>query len=269
MVQVILTMKHFLQFSLMLVLVALCSCNKAKNISVDNDKLVFAVNGGKQTIAVTADGNYDIKDCPEWLKVETEKETLVLTATANTSGAMRDCMIQLVGADEVSVAISVIQPDKCTYITVSPTEVTIPKEGGSTTVAIETDGGNLDVQVNNGITAVYNDGKLTVTSPANSGGTINGRITLTSDTVKTEVQVIVEGSICQRCGGTGKTKCFKCGGKGYTRDYWERKGFYCYYGCTNCGGSGEDGEGWFEYNGTGINKGTGKMTCPDCGGTGH
>ncbi len=52
-------MKHFLQFSLMLVLVALCSCNKAKNISVDNEKLVFAVNGGKQTIAVTADGNYD------------------------------------------------------------------------------------------------------------------------------------------------------------------------------------------------------------------
>lgn len=46
----------------------LCSCSKAKNIEVSEDYVTFAINGGEKTINVTADGKYNIEDCPEWVK---------------------------------------------------------------------------------------------------------------------------------------------------------------------------------------------------------
>ena len=77
-----------------------------------------------------------------------------------------------------------------------------------------------------------------------------------------------ENATCSRCGGSGKVKCSKCHGKGYTSKrtladdgYWTQ-----YYGCKNCGGSGhKSSEG---YAGEHMKKGSGKMTCPDCGGSG-
>lgn len=255
--------------ALALALLALCSCNKAKNISVDNDKMIFAVSGGEKTINVTADGSYDVQDCPDWLQANTQEGMLTLTATANTSGVTRDCVIHLVGADGLSVPIAVVQPDKCTHINVSPSEVTIPKEGGSVDVQIDTDGGNLNVEVSEGINAQYADGKLTVSAPANEGGTKRGTITLTCDAIKTVVNVTVEGSICPTCNGTGKVRCTKCGGKG-----WYQAGAYnpMYggpptYGCERCGGRG----GWDggNYGLDNLHVGSGKMKCPTCGGSGH
>ena len=269
---------HFNLFALAFALVMLCSCNKAKNISVDNDKLIFAVNGGDKAITVTADGSYDSADCPEWLKAKTNENVLTLTAEANTSGATRDCVIHLTGADGVSVPIAIAQPDKCTHITATPTEVTIPKEGGSATVAIDTDGGNVIAEAGEGFTAQYADGKRTVTAPANEGGTIKGTITLSCDAVKTEVPVTVEGSICKRCNGTGKVKCTKCGGRGAIPD--ENYGMAGERACKNCGGRGTRG-GMQQYDfdkgypvtiyapSSDWRKGSGKMNCPECGGAGH
>ncbi|MBR2146568.1 MAG: hypothetical protein IJ925_03950 [Muribaculaceae bacterium] len=77
-----------------------------------------------------------------------------------------------------------------------------------------------------------------------------------------------ENATCSRCGGSGKVACSKCHGKGYTskrtladEGYWTQ-----YYGCKKCGGSGhKSSEG---YAGEHMKKGSGKMTCPDCGGSG-
>ena len=243
-------------------LLALCSCNKAKNISVDSDKVIFTVAGGEKTVTVTADGNYDVQDCPEWLKAEKGENSLSLTTEANTTGATRDGVIHLVGADGVSVGIAVVQPDKCTHITASPAEVTIPKEGGSVDVAIETDGADLNVEVGEGIQANYTDGKLTLTAPANEGGTKQGTINLTCDEQRVVINYTIEGSICQRCGGKGTIACSKCGGKGYyTVSYG---GEPASYGCRSCGGSGSQENVWDD-----LVRGRGRMTCPDCGGAGH
>lgn len=254
--------------SLAFALVALCSCNKAKNISVDNDKVIFAVMGGEKTVTVTADGSYAVEDCPEWLKTDKGENTLTLSTEANTTGATRDCVIHLVGADGLSVPIAVIQPDKCTFINASPAELFFDKEGGSKDVAIETDGANLNVEVGDGISAQYADGKLSVSVPANEGGTKNGHISLTCDQVKTEINVTVEGSICQRCGGRGTIKCPSCHGKGGF-DGGTSDGSH--EGCSTCGG-----RGWyFPYDNTSCDldgygrPGRGYITCPDCGGAGH
>ena len=84
----------------------LCSCNKAKNIEVSEDNITFAINGGVKTIDVTADGSYDIQDCPEWVKAEADESTLKLTVGENTTGAVRECVIKLVGSDiEVPITI--------------------------------------------------------------------------------------------------------------------------------------------------------------------
>lgn len=102
-----------------------------------------------------------------------------------------------------------------------------------------------------------------VTAPANQGGTIDGSLAISCDTVNTIVKVTIEGSICPRCNGTGKVKCTKCGGKGwYDRFMMTSSG--AIYGCTNCGGYGEEAM----VDDPPIHKGSGRMTCPDCGGKG-
>ena len=108
--------------------------------------------------------------------------------------------------------------------------------------------------------AQYRNGKLTVKAPANNGGTTSGIITLTCDEQKAVINVTLKGSFCQTCGGKGTVKCTKCGGRGYWID---NNADGAYMGCTRCGGSGME---WSEIND--LIEGSGRMTCPTCGGRG-
>ncbi|MBR5086834.1 MAG: hypothetical protein IKX31_07495 [Muribaculaceae bacterium] len=90
---------------------------------------------------------------------------------------------------------------------------------------------------------------------------------MTVDAAKAEAPT--EPTTCSKCGGSGKVSCSKCGGKGYIHKRlrgddgdWSKD-----YGCSKCGGSGyRSSEG---YAGEHLRKGSGKMTCPECGGSGH
>ena len=252
-------------FILPVIALLLCSCNKASDITVDEDNVTFAINGGEKTIVVTADGSYDIEDCPEWVKTSVDESALTISVGENTTGAKRECVIRLVGKD-VEVPITIFQADKCTYIKTSETEVTIPKEGGEVTLDVETDGGNLAMNCPEGIEAKLTGGKLTITAPANQGGTIDGTVTLSCDNVNTEVKVTVEGNICPTCNGTGKVRCAGCGGRGYL----EYTGGWDRVGCKKCGGGGT---AMLSFSGHGlmgdVRNGSGKMNCPTCGGSGH
>ena len=263
--------------------VALCSCSKAKNIDVSEDKVVFSIAGGEKSIDVTADGSYDIEGCPEWVTAEVGESVLTISVSENGTGAVRDCVIKLVG-DNVSVPITITQADKCTHITVSETEVTIPKEGGRKELTIDTDGANIAVDNADFISPVQGEpclegriegDKLIITCPANDGGAKKGNLTLTCDDVTNTVVITIEGSICPTCNGTGKEKCTKCGGRGYFSDHGHHGGVD--RGCASCGGGGSKSydDGWADmsftpsYQNHGFRKGSGQMPCPDCGGTGH
>ncbi len=253
--------------------VMLCSCSKASEITVDQDYVMFAINGGEKTIEVTADGSYDIEDCPDWVRISDAKSTLTFIVDENTTGALRECVIRLVGKN-VEVPITIKQADKCTFINVSETVVTIPKDGGEVTLDVDTDGGKLAMNCPEGINAVLKGNKLTVSAPANLGGAIKGNLTISCENVSTTVQVTVEGSLCSTCNGTGMATCPSCGGKGFNTkviygEFGER--YEEYYGCTKCGGFGvqySDGliDGLTE---RGFRKGSGRISCPSCGGTGH
>ena len=240
--------------------VALCSCSKAKSIDVSEDKVVFSIVGGEKSIEVTADGNYDIEECPEWVAVEAGESELTIRVSENGTGAARDCVINLVG-DNVSVPITITQADKCTHITVSETEVTIPKEGGTKELSIDTDGAKLVMEASEGINAELKDGLLVINAPANEGVTQNGTVTLACDTATTMVKVIIEGSICGHCTGKGTIKCTRCGGSGY---YCQGDGAL---GCTKCGGYGDVSYVLNIPYGNGR-VGSGKIKCPECGGNG-
>ena len=68
---------------------------------------------------------------------------------------------------------------------------------------------------------------------------------------------------CSKCGGTGKVRCTQCHGKGLYEGIAYGDDDTYIAGCDKCGGGGSD-------YGTGVvRKGSGRMKCPACGGTGH
>lgn len=73
----------------------------------------------------------------------------------------------MAGKYEAKASITVKQADVCTRLIASTEKVTIPKEGGTETIDIDTDGGDVKVEATEGVTADYNNGKLTLTAPAN------------------------------------------------------------------------------------------------------
>lgn len=258
-------MKHIINLFLVAVCAAtlLCSCSKAKSIMVSTDRVAFAKTGGEKSITVTADGPYDIKDCPDWLKAEARESELVLTAEQNNTGAMRECAIKLVG-DNIEVPVFVSQADKCTFITPSELEITFPKEGGTKEITIDTDGASVAVDCSDfagSLEGKLEGNKLMVNCPANDGGSKNDAIKLSCDEITNVIMATIEGSICPRCKGTGKVTCSKCGGRGF---YF---GGDMPVGCGRCGGSGYISLP--NYPPMGGKKGSGKMACPDCGGAGH
>lgn len=269
-------MKHLFQwsFALILLTVVLGSCKKATFIYSSEQVVQFPKTGGEKQITVSSDGSWNIENCPEWLKVEVKDSILMLNIGLNESGAPREGTLELVGG-EAKASITVKQADVCTRLIASTEKVTFPKEGGTETIIIDTDGGDVKVEAKEGVTAEYNNGKLTLTTPANGGGTINGTVNLTCDEQATTINFTVEGSICPTCNGTGKVKCSKCGGKGsYYSDYVKAD-----FGCKNCGGRGSiehymgpdlawNGDDNFQIS-YGFRKGSGKMPCPTCGGLGH
>ena len=88
-----------------------------------------------------------------------------------------------------------------------------------------------------------------------------------------ELVIIHDEKVDRTCNGTGKVKCTKCGGEGWSIN---DSGFaYTICACTSCGGSGyhSDVDQNFQRvansSHPGYRRGSGQMTCPDCGGVGH
>ena len=262
--------KSYLLFIvLMLLTVVLGSCKKTTFINPSEQELQFPKTGGEEQITVSSDGSWNIENCPEWLKVEAKDSTLMLKIGLNDSGAPREGTLELVGG-EAKASITVKQADVCTRLIPSTEKVTFPKEGGTETINIDTDGGDVKAEATKGVSADYSNGQLTLTAPANEGGTIKGTVNLTCDEQAATINFTVEGSLCPTCKGTGKVRCSKCGGRGSYDEEFPMPPFGYTYGCTKCGGAG--GVAWAGQGAadrSSLRKGSGKMPCPTCGGSGH
>ena len=254
-------------------LLMLMACNGATFVNPEKASVDFTIDGGEENVTVTADGSWGVDVCPEWVKTDTHDGTLVIKTERNETGAVRSGDIVLKGKDNVQAIIKVTQYSKCTHITPASDKVEFEKEGGTQTINIDTDGA-IQVEAPEGFTASFAGGVLTVTAPANEESAKRGEIKLTSDNQSVTIFASQAGNVCPTCGGSGTVNCSKCGGKGYTvkREtgdsgwYDEVYHFNSYYGCKKCGGSGyKTDEGYANEH---MTKGSGKMTCPDCGGSG-
>ena len=253
-------MKKLLNYLSVVALLVLTACNGATVITPDKNAVDFTLEGGEENVNITADGSWNISECPEWVTAEVQDSVLTIKTAKNETGAVREGDIILSGKEGVNVKIKVTQAAKCTHITPTSDKVEFEKEGGTQTVNIDTDG-LPQVEAPEGFTATYAAGVLTINTPANEEGVKNGEIKLTCEDQSATIAVSQKGNICPKCNGTGKVRCTKCGGKGNIySEYW-----LCIYGCSKCGGKGKSDK-WGDYN---FRNGSGKMTCPACGGSGH
>ena len=269
-------MKKLFNYLSVVALLLLCACGGATYITPDNMSVNFPIEGGEENISVDADGSWEIASCPEWIKTEKLDDGLAIKVERNGTGKILEGDILLKGKEGVEVTISVTQATKCTHITASEESVELEKEGGTKTINIDTDG-LPQVEAPEGFTASYANGVLTVTAGANDGGKRSGDIKLTADEQSATIAVSQKGNICPRCNGTGKVKCSRCGGRGTIID--GGGGDSGWHACTNCGGKGHV-ERYTEYDdylgypvseiykSPGYREGSGKMTCPECGGSG-
>ena len=251
----------------LLMLAMLASCGGADNIQVSKDNLSFAREGGEENVNVSADGSWNVKECPDWVTAEIHDSLMVVKVQNNETGAPREGDIVLAGKDDVTATIHVKQATKCTHITPASDKVEFEKEGGTQTIAIDTDG-SPQVEAPEGFTATYDNGTLSVTAPANEAGSKRGEIKLTCEDQSATIYATQKGNVCQRCGGSGKITCPKCNGKGLVHVYVApemRDIVGSEQPCEKCGGNWDGttdaGSVW--------RKGSGHIKCPDCGGTGQ
>ena len=260
-------MKKLFYYLSVVALFVLTACNGATFITPDKDAVSFAIDGGEESVNISADGSWSVADCPDWAKTNVQGNVLVIRTERNETGSVREGDIVLSGKGDVKATIKVTQASKCTHITPASDKVEFEKEGGTQTVNIDTDG-LPHVEASDGFSATYAGGVLSITASANEAGAKRGEIKLTCEDKSVTIYASQKGNICPTCGGSGKIKCSKCGGHGFTSD-WHDDGLVEWggqYGCKKCGGGGamtSDGD-----DGS-FRKGSGSVTCPTCGGSGH
>ena len=248
-------------------LLVLTSCGGATVINPDKNAVDFTIEGGQEVVIVSADGSWEINECPDWVTYQAQDSVLAIRVERNETGETRRASLLLLGKDDVEAIIQVTQASKCTRINPETDKVEFEKEGGTQTVKIDTDG-SPQVEAPEGFTATFAGGVLTINAPANEGGGKNGEIKLTGDDQSATIAVTQKGKVCPRCNGTGKVKCSKCGGRGVVEGVDEYMGSWYKEGCRKCGGRGFYAL-WGPSDESDVHRGSGKMKCPQCGGSGQ
>lgn len=235
-------------FLLVLLSVVMVSCQKATFLNSKTQEIEFGTEGGKCVVDMESDAsNFSLEYAPEWAKVELVDASFLCTVPENDGVGMR-CDSIVISCGGMSITFPICQYKEATYLTANPNEVKFGVEGGTVEIAIDTDGANVEVEdLPTNMTSKYIKGTLSLTAPENQGKGYKRELTLKCNEQTAKLIVEQNGSICARCGGKGKVVCSNCHGSGSESDGW---------GCGYCGG-----HDW--------GPGTGRVTCPACGGKGY
>ncbi len=123
------------------VLLIAAGCSKTK-VSVTPTSCQFAADGGTSDVVVTANGDWSVNSCPDWITASvmsgSSDATLTLTALQNTSGSERSAEVVL-GTEDMSTTIEVSQ--SCygeDFLDVTPLSYTADIHGDTIDVTIHT-----------------------------------------------------------------------------------------------------------------------------------
>ncbi|MBR2146027.1 MAG: BACON domain-containing protein, partial [Muribaculaceae bacterium] len=133
-------MKKLQSYISVMALLVLTACGGATVINPDKNAVDFTIEGGENTVSVSADGSWKVAECPEWVTTDIQDSTLVIKTARNETGAVREGNIVLTGKENVQAVVKVTQASRCTHITPATDKVEFEKEGGTQTVNIDTDG---------------------------------------------------------------------------------------------------------------------------------
>lgn len=196
--------------------VALLSSCQPKEYNITSTDTKINLSDEQQTKKVIvngSDGNCEIRYYPDWIEPSMTDSTITINVTANTGVQNRsDSIVVTCGASHLTFFVT--QVHKATRLEVKGKhKVTFTKEGGAQDVELDTDG-LVKVEAFEGVSAVCENGKVTITAQPNKGvNPVDGIVKLTAGDLSGEIAVHINGAVCPTCNGTGKIKCRSCGGE--------------------------------------------------------
>lgn len=219
--------------------------NAATYLRVEPNQVVSSKCGGQIKIDIDYDGYvWKINHKPDWVHIAEFENSFEITLARNTTGQNLEGSVTIQSGKQLA-QLMVMQYGKATYLKASKTSLKYDKYGGTTTIEIDTDGG--DWEVANAPSYIdaekVDNATLKVKVPRNKETSRSGNIVLKEDGVSAIIS-FSQGGKCASCNGTGKQTCGVCWGTGSTSF-----GFYTSL-CSYCGGSGQ-------------------INCVACGGTGE
>ena len=106
-------------------------------ITIEPETLTFAVEGGTQEIAITANFEYEYSANADWLTIEKSEKGLKVTASNHTEVEERSAEITISNEKYgVSKVVNVMQRAFVPAITIEPETLTFAVEGGTQEVAV-------------------------------------------------------------------------------------------------------------------------------------
>lgn len=238
----------------------LASCNKATYLRADVETIEVESDGETNELVLHSDGtDFQLLSSPEWVMTMLKDSVLKYSVAENTAAANREGEI-VVTCGEQRLVLKVVQSLPATKLTVNPTSLAVPKEGGTLTVNVDTDASNPKVTAPEGFTATYADGKLTVVATPEAKK--EGTITLKAGKLEATITLSEKPDICPTCGGSGRVTCTGCKGEGVYGQTME-SGHCVIFPCNLCDGRSPSGESFGP-----APRMSGKMKCPTCGGRG-
>lgn len=115
-------------------LVLAVSCGKKHEISLSPTSFEFDPHGGELTVEITADGDWNVEKCPEWITATetsgSKNASIVLTAEQNLGGAVREGVFEVSTADksaQLQLSQGFVEED---YLRISPDSLVADYKGG-------------------------------------------------------------------------------------------------------------------------------------------
>lgn len=115
-------------------LVVAASCGKKHEISLSPTSFEFDPHGGELTVEITADGDWNVEKCPEWITATetsgSKNASIVLTAQQNLGDAVREGVFEVSTADksaQLQLSQGFVEED---YLRISPDSLVADYKGG-------------------------------------------------------------------------------------------------------------------------------------------
>lgn len=117
-------------------------------LALSSYALDYSADGGSQKVTVTTSGDYSVRVVAddEWLKVSYAAGQLDVVADPNYGSGPRNGKVRVLANVEGTEVKATVTVSQKTYITLTPSEIKVGKDGGVFDVAVETSLTALDIQ---------------------------------------------------------------------------------------------------------------------------